>query len=185
MKEVWKPVKGFENKYLVSNLGRFFSLYKNAIMKMQQDKDGYLLICLNNKTRRAHRIVADTFIDNTENYSQINHINGVKSDNRVENLEWCNQSYNMKHRFEKLGVVPYNKGKHMSTKQRKYLSRLKKGKNRLGKNSNAKKVMCIETKEVFNSTIEADIKLGVAKGCVAHCAKGNTKTAGGLHWQYL
>ena len=185
MEEIWKPVKGYENRYLVSNYGRFFSLHMQRIMKQQHDKDGYCLICIGRKIRRAHRVVAEAFIDNQENLPQINHINGDKSDNRIENLEWCTQSYNMKHSFDKLDNKIWNKNVPMSEEQKQKLSQAKKGKHILGMNGNAKKVLCIETGEIFSCAREADIKIGVVKGCVAHCAKGYTKTAGGLHWQYV
>lgn len=109
MREIWKDVIGFEGKYQISNFGRIKSLnynntHKEKIMKLSLDKYGYtkLSIAKNNKdySKTIHRLVAQAFIPNPENKSQINHKNGVKTDNRVENLEWCTVSENHKHAFK-------------------------------------------------------------------------------------
>jgi hypothetical protein len=104
--EIWKPVPNYELTYEVSNLGRFRIInYRNTgkskIMKTSNDKDGYQLIgFVKNgvqKLQRSHRIVCAAFLENTENKPLINHKNGIKNDNRVCNLEWCNQSENTIH----------------------------------------------------------------------------------------
>lgn len=99
-----KPVKGYENLYYVTIDGdvistKFFS--KQKIMRLEHSINQYGYCCVNlikdNKTRsfRVHRLVADAFIPNPNNYPQVNHINEVKTDNRVENLEWCTHEYNI------------------------------------------------------------------------------------------
>lgn len=131
--EVWKDIKEYEGKYQVSDLGRIKSLSrvtknskgefktKEIIMKPTKATNGYLLACLwkNNKQSKVniHRLVANAFIDNPNNYKEINHKDEDKTNNRVENLEWCDHKYNMnygniKEKISKsrLGIAPWNKG---------------------------------------------------------------------------
>lgn len=112
-KEVWKPVKGFENLYEVSNFGEIKALEKHIVcgkchrswtehlMKTAEDHKGYLRTSLSkdgkSKTVKVHRIVAEAFLQNPDNLPQVNHIDGNKKNNAVDNLEWCSQSDNLKH----------------------------------------------------------------------------------------
>ena len=100
LNEIWKPIKGYEGLYEVSNFGRIKSLKfgKERIIKGSKDKYGYLQVGLskNNKSKtfKVHRLVAEAFIDNTDNLPQVNHKDENPSNNVVSNLEWCDAKYN-------------------------------------------------------------------------------------------
>lgn len=106
MKEVWKPIKGYEEKYEVSSLGRVRNSLKNKI-KNTRLNNGYVIVDLYKggirKTYLVHRLVATAFIPNPNNYNEVNHISGIKSCNCSKNLEWCNRSMNMIHAY-KMGL---------------------------------------------------------------------------------
>ena len=126
MKEIWKDKKDYEGLYQVSNCGRAKSLdryvkgkghslkfKKGRILKPMKDSNGYLKVRLCNgeksKTFNLHRLVAETFIPNPNNYKEVNHKDENKTNNVVTNLEWCDRKYNQNYgtRTEKCSKKVY------------------------------------------------------------------------------
>ena len=100
MDEVWRPVVGFEDYYEVSTLGNVKSLRTGKNRKPVPCKgNGYLMAVLNGengykKTKAIHRLVAEAFMERSPEQTCVNHKNEIKTDNRLENLEWCTKRYN-------------------------------------------------------------------------------------------
>jgi hypothetical protein len=116
-------------------------------------------------------IVAETFIPNPENKPQVNHIDGDKANNRVENLEWCTLSENQRHRFDVLD-------KHFSKEKMEAITELAAIKNR-------KKVRCDDTGEIYSSIRAASVATGISRANISNCAHGRYKQACGQHWSFV
>ena len=179
MKEEWKDIKGYEGKYQVSNLGRVYSFYKKDCLK-PGNSNGYFYIdlCKNgvSKSFRLHRLVALHFIPNPNNYKEVNHKDEDKTNNKVENLEWCTREYNLNY----------------GTRNKRQSEKLK-GQYKGSKHPQARKVQCITTGKKFNTVKEAAEFYCIYDGThISACCKGKLKSAGKhpitgekLVWRYL
>lgn len=109
-KEIWLPVVGAEDKYLVSSLGRVKQLSPEKIIDPYATRDYYhCMIKYNNGTKSLtyiHRLVMIAFVGIYPGKKYVNHKNGIKSDNRLSNLEWCTHQENIRHSFDKLNRKP-------------------------------------------------------------------------------
>ena len=176
--EVWKDIEGYEGLYQVSNLGNIKSLKRNTaherILIPRVGRDGYKYVGLSKngicKSKKIHRMVAETFLPNINDLPQINHIDGNKLNNKLENLEWCNASYNQKHAY-RLGL-----SKHWM-------------KGRKGKNCPfSKKVDQYTKNNILIKTWDSmsDIKrtLNLAVSNISLACQGKKKTYCGFIWKY-
>lgn len=179
--EEWRDIEGYNGIYQVSNLGRVRSLSSidklghkriGKIINLHKCKDGYVNVCLHKdgkkKYFRVHRLVAIAFIPNPNNLPEVNHIIDDyehRSDNRVENLEWCDHKYNC------------NYGTHNEK-----ISKSVKGKKRPNstgyKHSQARKIKCLTTNEIFTTMKEAHEKYNINEGHICECCQGKRKSAG-------
>jgi hypothetical protein len=89
----------FEGRYIIYSDGRIWSIKRNKFLKPSLHHTGYTRISVDKKTHRIHRLVAESFIPNPNNLPFINHINKIKTDNRIENLEWCTPRRNVEHSY--------------------------------------------------------------------------------------
>ena len=161
----YKLIKGYDD-YMVSSDGKVWSLKHGKMKELKPAPDGrgYLHVVLCTNGRRAmksvHRLVAEAFIDNPDNLPQVNHKDEDKTNNCVDNLEWCNAEYNTNYgtRNEKVAKAHVNH-KALSIP-----------------------VVCLETGEVYPSTHEASRQSGIAQQSISACCNGKRKTAGGYHW---
>ena len=145
----------------VSNKGRVIS-YKRGVpypLKVSHTYNGYQAVGVANGSahnRLVHRLVADTWMDNPNHLTDINHINGDKDDNSVENLEWTTRSENMRHAYR----TGLNKGRRTP-------------------------VRIVETGEVFESISECARRIGCSETTVRNCLNGRQSTHRGYHFEYV
>lgn len=171
MVDRWVDIIGFEGLYKASESGNIMSVKRKVLakdgrfisipekeLKKSIDSSGYLNVALSKdgkpKSIRVHRIIGELFIPNPNNYPQINHKNGIKSDNHFINLEWCTSSQNIQHSYDNLGRVSPNY--------------LKSG----SEIHNSKKVYCITLNKYYESARLAEIDLSISSGKVSAVCRG-------------
>lgn len=183
--EMWKDIKDCEGYYMISSFGRVKSLarlvdykgrksvWKGDMILAQQLNFGYLIVKMmigkKQITRSVHRLVGEAFISNPENKETINHKNGVKSDNRVSQLEWNTYKENNIHSYAVLKRKPTMSGGAKGAKHK-----------------SSKAIVCINTSEIFESIRQAAIILGFkSHRSIQAVLSGVHKDANGLVFKYL
>lgn len=165
--EIWRDIDGYEELYQVSNLGNVRSLgngksnnCKEKILKCYKDTSGYPFVRLYkngvSKSYKTHRLVASEFIPNPNNFPQVNHKDEIKTNNMVDNLEWCTCEYNINYgtRNKKISKPIYSVDK--------------------------------TTNEItfYQSINDAQRLTNINKSHISDCLKYKRKTAGGCKWYY-
>ena len=175
MLEKWRPVVGYEGLYEVSNLGRVKSLPRKGtkggiLIPSYSNSKHYAHVPLTknmkHKTASLHRIVAMAWIPNPENKPQVNHKNGIKSDNRVENLEWMTNLENMRHAIAN-GLNSAAPIGAIESRKRGVLQKLDG-----------------EIVAMYRSIIDAERITGTQSRNITKVCQGKRKNAGGFQWEF-
>lgn len=170
MREEWQHTEN--GRYLVSNHGRVYTYdqlvrtkakngrwsYRKVpgrILTSNISPTGYKRIHYDGKPKLLHRVVAEIFIENSESHETVNHIDGNKLNNKIDNLEWVSNSDNVRHAI------------------------------RTGLCDSRKKILCIDTGIEYRSLEAACGEYGLSKGNLSSTLRGNQKTWGGHRWAYV
>ena len=170
----WKKIEGFEN-YSVSSDAEIRNDTSGKILKPFKTNCGYYVVRMSVKGKQKriylHRAVAKAFVENPKNNPQVNHIDGIKTNNNIHNLEWVTAKENRIHCCYVLGKMPpkenYKKAYERSAKLF------------------SKPVICVETGVIYDSAMDAYRKTGIFHANIGRCANGKAPSAGGFHWERL
>lgn len=164
------PVNGYESLYSISDDGRIFGKKSGKELVPYLSKQGYLRVKLYKDSKpkmfMVHRLVADAFIPNPEKKSQVNHIDGIKTNNNVKNLEWVTQRENQIH-AHKNGL---NSTKHAVESNKKRV---------------VQKTVHDTPIKTWESMSDAGRALNIAVSNITHCCRGRIRHAGGYRWEYI
>ncbi|WP_337970148.1 NUMOD4 domain-containing protein [Virgibacillus salexigens] len=174
MREMWKDINGYDVLYQVSNYGRVWSNKTNRIMKHHNDHLGYarLILRKNNQSfsHYVHRLVAEAFLINKNEFPCVNHIDEDPKNNRSDNLEWCTHQYNSTYGITRERCKANTDYKSIGLK-------------------NSKTVLQFDTEGNFIkhwlSANECARVLGYDNSNIAKCCRSELKTAYGFVWKYL
>ena len=174
--ERWKDIPGYEGLYQASNYGQIRSVdniqhvlwhgkivekHKHGrLIKQGKHRGGYKVVWLSKhgtvKAHTVHRLIANTFIQNPNNLPEVNHIDGNKENNKIDNLEWVNRTENLLHAYKKLNRS----------------------------NGNEKRIVCVETGMTYKSIRQAANDYSISSSAIQEVLRGRNKTAKGKHWEY-
>ena len=191
IEEIWKDIEGYENLYQVSTMGNVKSLNFNKtsiekILKPRDNGNGYLTVCLwkNNayKHKYIHRLVCETFLPNPENKPCIDHVNCVRSDNRLENLRWATYTENL--------TNPITRKRNSDTHREIYQGENNPNYGNRGKlNSLSKPIVQLDLFgniiNLWHSAKDAERECGFDASTITKCCKGKKQTHKGFKWMYL
>ena len=186
MREEWRPVVGYEGLYEVSNMGNVKSLNyrgngKEGILNAMKNNRGYLQVNLykDGKMKKClvHRLIATAFCENPEGYTEVNHRDEDKENNRADNLEWCSRSYNITYNGLAKKIGKKIRGRKQSEEH------IKKRAEKL-----SKPVLAIHKINglilEFSSAHEAEKEIGISNSSIIQCCQGKRNSAGGFYWMY-
>lgn len=165
-----KPVKG-DSRYLAYSDGRIYDIKRDTFIPYHTRKNKYQTCTIGGKTNLVHRVIASTFIPNPENKPQVNHIDGDKTNNSVENLEWCTAKENIQHSRD-TGLLNTETARSvLNKKQSKPVKQIDKDTG--------------EVLAVYSSMSEAEAHTGARPEKITLVCQGKRNTAGGFKWEYV